>query len=269
MKKMILSVSAAMALVACSSGGGGSGVSAVKTSATSTASSTQNNSSNNSSTANNAQTQTTQISNGTNFFARNYNANPKIDIAFNGGTDFNQVTVNGVKVNLAGNYGYSINSGKERTYGYGISSGTGNGGELKGITAIHTSYSTPNVVYGILRTDMGYASFYNGKETAVAQIPASGKVDYVGQYLSDTRDSVNVTHAQGTVIFSADFGSKKLTGAISDKFQLEANIKGNKFESAAGAATSVKGGFFGTNAAQIGGVFQNGDTVGAFGAQKK
>lgn len=186
-----------------------------------------------------------------------------MNIAFNNANDIHEIVVNGTKVNLLGDYGSAINSGKIRTYGYGIG---GNGSaKLNGIDGIYVSTASPNVVYGVLRNASGSAAFFNGKETAASQVPSSGKVDYSGNFFSTTGGS-NVR--MGVANLSADFGSKKLTGSASD-LQLNANINGNKFESAAGAATTVKGGFFGVNAAEIGGMFQNGDTVGAFGATKK
>lgn len=252
MKKMILTVGASVILAACGSSGGSNTTTTTSTNTNRPTTSTTT------TTTTNTTAQTT--TGGKNFFAKT-STGGKMDIAFDGGSDIYQMTVNGVKVNLTGAYGSTINGGKVRTYGYGI----GSGSKLQGIDAIHTSSETPNVVYGIMRTSTGNAAFFNGKETAANQIPASGKVDYAGQYVASAGAG---NYRQGAVQLNADFGSKKLTGSASD-FKFDANISGNKFESAAGAATSVKGGFFGVNAAQIGGVFQNGDTVGAFGAQKK
>ena len=74
-----------------------------------------------------------------------------------------------------------------------------------------------------------------------------------------------------TQTLTADFAAKTLTGSIrtsgnqtDEHFPIQARIEGNRFESAADAAQKTKGAFFGKNATEIGGVFQDVNTIGAF-----
>ncbi|MDO5058436.1 MAG: transferrin-binding protein-like solute binding protein [Neisseria sp.] len=135
----------------------------------------------------------------------------------------------------------------------------------QGIKSVAIWTGSQNATAGVIQTegsDQRYG-FFNGKPTNVAELP-KGKVTYHVSVISTKPNGLSLTQTN----IAADFAAKKLSGTVGN-IALKADIKGNRFESAAGAATEVKGGFFGKNAAEVAGAFKNGDTVGAFGGGKK
>lgn len=134
-------------------------------------------------------------------------------------------------------------------------------------------YSSDNLVVGLLSSDISkwheYA-FINGKYTDVNDMP-KGRASY----------SVNVpmfSHTKNTVSdysrrakLDVDFDAKILSGSIKtvslsdqpgseDTINLNAKIDGSHFSSEENTPVTVKGGFFGPNANEIGGMFRTEDT---------
>ncbi|WGE83680.1 transferrin-binding protein-like solute binding protein [Actinobacillus equuli] len=155
------------------------------------------------------------------------------------------------------------------------------------------SYNYTNVRFGIASDeDKGnYYSFYNGKQTT--EIPVSGIAKYSGDVVLSTTDG----YAEGNAVFDADFGKKVLSGTfsfdknsnaeLSNKFVkgliVDATISGNSFAGTVGSSevgnASLEGKFYGENAKQLAGAFDNAEYFGkskltsswggAFGAKKQ
>lgn len=121
--------------------------------------------------------------------------------------------------------------------------------------------------------------FYNGKPTQ--DMPASGKASYAGHFIisGNIPQLEDKDYFRGDAKFDVDFGSKKLTGALSQSnlkpIKVEAKVSGNAFAGNAGSSdfstkATVEGKFFGKGAAELGGIFKDekGSWSGAFGAAK-
>lgn len=125
--------------------------------------------------------------------------------------------------------------------------------------------------------------FYNGNPTKV--MPTSGTANYNGHFIV-TGDGSSAfddeDYLTGTAQFTADFANKTITGSMQTELlqpiNVNAKINGNGFT---GSATStslvgtadVDGKFFGSNAKELGGVFnslndQDNAWGGAFGASQ-
>lgn len=114
-------------------------------------------------------------------------------------------------------------------------------------------------------------AFFAGKSTDMAQMPQQGIVKYSVEAMGHTYHNNSVSQATiGKTDLTVDFSNKTLNGTFEREAErggnviLNADIKGNQFSSKEGASTAVKGGFYGENAKEIGGVFQNENTIGAF-----
>lgn len=121
--------------------------------------------------------------------------------------------------------------------------------------------------------------FYNGKPTQ--DMPTSGKATYAGHFIisGDIPQLEEEDYFKGSAKFDVDFGSKKLTGELTQNnlkpINVEAKVSGNAFAGSAGSPdfdsqATVEGKFFGKGAAELGGIFKDGKNIwgGAFGAAK-
>ncbi|EIC13317.1 transferrin-binding protein-like solute binding protein [Kingella kingae] len=210
---------------------------------------------------------------------------------------FYKITLNGISIDLlptAPNNMANVTSGTSR---WGLYSGNLSAGASHtpaGISNILVSRSSENVVVGVIGAKSnGNTSghihnfaFVNGNATDIAQIPKQGIATYDVNVAGHVRHTDNQGHtsvSQSTNLLqdnsparlSVNFGAKTLTGKFDVKdtygadVDIKANIMGNRFESAAGSTTAVKGGFYGNNATEIGGVFQTEKTIGVFIGTKK
>lgn len=113
--------------------------------------------------------------------------------------------------------------------------------------------------------------FYQGNQTANASMPTTGTATYNGKAVVVNGTQVDTS---ANAKFNVDFAKKNLTGAITpankSAINVSANIAGNTFASATGATVKTQGAFFGGQAQELAGVFEDtkSGTTGAFGAKK-
>lgn len=186
------------------------------------------------------------------------------NLTFPEAAKIHKISVNGKTFDLAAaNFGANFNDGW-KTYGGGNRIGKA---PPAGLSEASVWTGSQNATAGVVTVaDSGQRfGFFNGKFTDEKSLPR-GKVTYSADVVSTRTGALYLSKSE----IHADFATKKLTATVSrDNIALSADIKGNRFESAANAATKVQGGFFGSQAAEIAGVFQSGDVVGAFGGKKK
>ncbi|MBP3194572.1 MAG: transferrin-binding protein-like solute binding protein [Cardiobacteriaceae bacterium] len=153
------------------------------------------------------------------------------------------------------------------------------------------------VEVGVETTDAkGYSGqlLYFGKDTET--MPTSGKVTYLGKAIASnpeaavqvrnnsiaTNTTAVVEHYFGDSKFEADFDSKKLTGTLDNwktssdmpamkAVNIEADIRANTFQGTANSTGYAEGKFYGPDAANIAGSFDDKDQklFGVFGANKQ
>lgn len=112
--------------------------------------------------------------------------------------------------------------------------------------------------------------FYRGNNTDFDNMPQSGTATYTGKGV--ITDGSTSRYLNST--FQADFANKQLNGVLSENgiqvTDIQAIIRGSSFHSPQDANVEVQGGFFGTSAEELGGVFYDYSTeqYGAFGGKK-
>ena len=150
---------------------------------------------------------------------------------------------------------------------------------VRGATIGDTSYKQfivsgsryANSKFGYLNDGSKDYIFSQGVPTAT--MPTTGVVKYSGAAAVGQAAVADSALAN----FSADFGAKTLTGSISQNassavdfkpVNISAGIEGNTFSSKADAAVKTTGGFYGDNAHELGGIFQDSAQAisGSFGA---
>lgn len=113
--------------------------------------------------------------------------------------------------------------------------------------------------------------FYQGLRTDSQAMPNAGRANYQGQAVIVKNNQMSTN---GEVAAVVDFGAKQISGAIGHNGQTLLNfagdVQGSGFASHLGG-TQVQGAFFGANAGELAGVFQDDKTAtkGAFGAVKR
>jgi len=156
---------------------------------------------------------------------------------------------------------------------------SGNITSVRGATIGDTSYKQfivsgtryANSKFGYLNDGSKDYIFSQGVPTAT--MPTTGVVKYSGAAAVGQAAVADSALAN----FSADFGAKTLTGNISQNassavdfkpVNISAGIEGNTFSSKADAAVKTIGGFYGDNAHELGGIFQDSAQAisGSFGA---
>lgn len=113
--------------------------------------------------------------------------------------------------------------------------------------------------------------FYQGNQTLDYAIPKSGTANYQGTALviKDGKTDTNIDSR-----FTANFGTRKLNGTLSQKnttlYTISADINGSGFASKKDAPVQTQGAFFGQNAQELAGVFKDTktDARGVYGAKK-
>ena len=112
-----------------------------------------------------------------------------------------------------------------------------------------------------------YQTFYQGTPTPFANMPTTGSAQYVGKGVWVNNGTVN---NQLTAKFDVNFGSKTVSGSVSNSsnnaVNMSGTINGNTFHSAVGANVEAHGGFFGAQADEMAGDFREQSTNGKFGA---
>ena len=150
---------------------------------------------------------------------------------------------------------------------------------VRGATIGDTSYKQfivsgsryANSKFGYLNDGSKDYIFSQGAPTAT--MPTTGVVKYSGAAAVGRAAVADSAVAN----FSADFGAKTLTGSITQNassavefkpVNINAGIEGNTFSSKADAAVKTTGGFYGENAHELGGIFQDSAQAisGSFGA---
>lgn len=136
-------------------------------------------------------------------------------------------------------------------------------------TFIVSGYKYPNSKFGYITEGNEDYIFSHGALTT--NMPTSGRVKYDGDAII-ARAGITTT---GDADFVADFGAKTLTGKIDDSkgfafnpVHIHATISGNSFITGAGPV-NAGGNFYGPNAAELGGVFNDAsqELSGSFGAK--
>lgn len=197
-------------------------------------------------------------------------------------SNIKKITVEGVEIDLAEVRGLAFNDDWHIRLGggtSGISGGTSGINMPADVSSYIVYNKSDHLVVGALTKGGNNYAFYNGKFTDAAQMPVSGKALYNVSIGYLTHSGVSDSHAWSSQTLThagltADFGAKKLTGEISrdaeygGNIAIDADITGSKFASTTGVAAQVEGGFFGPNAAEIGGIFRSGNSVGAFAGKK-
>lgn len=146
-----------------------------------------------------------------------------------------------------------------------------------------------NARYGFVidQTARKAVLFAHGKETNVANVPTSGSARYEGQHVIEVDNKSNVFSntkyylATGKATLDVNFSDKTVAGALevpsnggksTDSLPFNAKINGNKFSNEGSLTLKtvhVSGGFYGKNAEEVAGVYNNFNTLGgAFGAKK-
>ena len=158
-----------------------------------------------------------------------------------------------------------------------------------GVTTRMIGDNLKNARYGLVVDQMSHEGilFAQGRETDVENIPASGSARYEGQHLIEVDNKDNkFSNAKyylvtGKATLDVNFGDKTISGAFEVPAEdgkgkadlpFNAQIKGNKFsneDASSVRSLRVSGGFYGKNAEEIAGVYNNFNRYGgAFGAKK-
>ena len=126
--------------------------------------------------------------------------------------------------------------------------------------------------FGVIKNGADlYKGFYHGNNTEYVNMPQTGSATYTGKAVISDGRNVNTNVAAH---IQANFSAKQLDGALVENnnklMDIHATIRGTSFYSQEGAPVATQGGFFGTNADEVGGVFYEESTSkrGAFAAKK-
>lgn len=122
-------------------------------------------------------------------------------------------------------------------------------------------------------------SFYHGIKTPTANIPNTGKINYVGHSIHNCM--CDNGGSLGTAQFTADFDKKTITGSVKNapnyeqnrayNLALNATISGNTFSGTNKDGIETKGAFFGDKLQEMGGIYKDKDSkfIGTFGGIKQ
>lgn len=149
-----------------------------------------------------------------------------------------------------------------------------------GKTIVNGSKSPLSLRFGYLEFGQHAAAFYQGNNPSAVD-SLKGKATYVGDAVY--AKAGNHSTQTGQVSLAVDFDNKKVAGTvfaaqdgIADVTIKDATIDGNSFSGKVahdGQEGDLKGKFFGTNGAEVGGVYSDGKGKdgwqGAFGAKKQ
>lgn len=207
-------------------------------------------------------------------------------IQFNNPDKLSQITVEGKTFDLVEVSKDRISqSGWLRVIGGNIQTGRDN---LPDQISKVFAYSSDNLVVGLLSSNISkwheYA-FINGKYTDVHDMPkGSATYSILVPMFSHTKHTVSDYSTRGKL--NVNFDNKTVNGAIEvsnreennntpETLQLNAKINGSSFTSEEQDPVILKGGFFGPNANEIGGIFRTKEInnnmsphIGAFAGKK-
>lgn len=207
-------------------------------------------------------------------------------IQFNNSDKLSQITVEGKTFDLVEVSKDGISqSGWLRVIGGNIQTGRDN---LPDQISKVSVYSSDNLVVGLLSSNISkwheYA-FINGKYTDVHDMPkGSATYSILVPMFSHTKHTVSDYSTRGKL--NVNFDNKTVNGAIEvsnreennntpETLQLNAKINGSSFASEEQDPVILKGGFFGPNANEIGGIFRTKEVnnnksphIGAFAGKK-
>ncbi|MDO4643065.1 MAG: transferrin-binding protein-like solute binding protein [Cardiobacteriaceae bacterium] len=151
-----------------------------------------------------------------------------------------------------------------------LTGGPINGKSYKHFIVSGTNFANSKFGY-VTEGDKDYI-FSHGSLTN--NMPSSGIVEYTGGAIVGKNGTVGITDAS----FQVNFDRKTLLGNIKPEsngiaftpFHIDASINGNSFSTADNATVQSSGHFYGDNAQELGGVFQDKSQqlVGSFGAKK-
>ena len=130
--------------------------------------------------------------------------------------------------------------------------------------------------------------FYQGNPTPTNEMPTTGGATYKGFAIAIDPNKTIATNGEGDSFYglselNADFANKKLTGILNDwqnkhsdkvalkKVQIEADIRANTFKGTANGTGTAEGKFYGANAQNLAGAFndKSQNLQGVFGANKQ
>lgn len=161
------------------------------------------------------------------------------------------------------------------------------GGSFNGVKAYFVRENKGAEFFGVVAendTAQKYA-YFGSTQAETSVMPTSGTARYEGNviYAYGGKADANESIADGDVKLTVDFGTKKITGTIDDVVggagtdltaNVNADISGSAFTgnvTTATKAAALSGKFYGTNAASVAGVFDDGKNTlaGSFAADKK
>ena len=151
-------------------------------------------------------------------------------------------------------------------------SGNGNWHQINHGNHVGTVNGYTATRFGVIKNGADlYKGFYHGNNTEYVNMPQTGSATYTGKAVISDGRNVNTNVAAH---IQANFSAKQLDGALVENnnklMDIHATIRGTSFYSQEGAPVATQGGFFGTNADEVGGVFYEESTSkrGAFAAKK-
>lgn len=111
-----------------------------------------------------------------------------------------------------------------------------------------------------------FVAYFDGTITPLNEIPTG-----VAKYDSQVAVMNKNNHQMSRLEITADFANKKLSSPVipGTDIRLDSDITGNTFEAPDSNPAMVKGRFFGTNASEIGGAFEDDEIIGAFHGVKQ
>lgn len=103
--------------------------------------------------------------------------------------------------------------------------------------------------------------------TAGNASPTAGVAKYDSQVAVMNKNN----HKMSRLAITTNFANKKLSSPVipGTDIRLDSDITGNTFEAPDSNPAMVKGRFFGTNASEIGGAFEDDEIIGAFHGVKQ
>ena len=208
----------------------------------------------------------------------------------NDGVSFDKIQINGKTFTLPANSGNGSNFAGDRRY---VQRDETAGWEYS-IAPTQGANGAAYARYGWYRGEnpAEIGLFYQGNPTAVSDMPTTGtNVTYKGYAMAvDINQQAQAIQNKqepnafyyGQSSFSVDFAHKKMTGTLNDwqvkggfaaknKVDIAADIKANTFKGTANSTGTAEGKFYGANAQNLAGAFndKSQNLQGVFGANKQ
>lgn len=110
-----------------------------------------------------------------------------------------------------------------------------------------------------------------GQLTPENRVPTAGIANYSGN--SVYRENATSNNVHGISSFTVNYGTKQISGTVHNKFPLSGTISGNSFAGRHNNGLYMQGNFFGPNADELSGTFNNATdpngATGTFGGRKQ